>query len=143
VPIHRTRKRLLGADPTSRQGATNMPPRLRAHRAYVPRSPLCLARKGATHNTPARFERGCRRLVVDRSDCPTPRYCNLVPAAERRPLSRTAGPALAVITVQSPVLFSHPSLPARPSASCPRKFVVAWAGAASLAASIILSLSIW
>src|SRR5215207_9099859 len=37
---------------------------------------------------------------------------------------------------------AYPSVPARPSASCPRKFVVAWVDAAPVAASIIVSLSI-
>jgi hypothetical protein len=96
VPIHRTRKRLLGRGSDLATGSDKHAAAFEIlYRAYVPRSPPCLAGKGATHNTPARFERGCRRLVVDRSDCPTPRYCNLVAkAAERRPLSRTAGPAL-------------------------------------------------
>jgi len=40
------------------------------------------------------------------------------------------------------LVLPHPNVPARPSASCPRKYVVGWAGAASLAASIIVSLSI-
>ena len=40
-------------------------------------------------------------------------------------------------------VFPHPSIPTRPLARSSRKYVVAWAGAASLAASNILSLSIW
>ena len=50
--MHRTRKRLLGADPTSRQGATNMPPRLKFFTALMFLALLCASPARAQPTTP-------------------------------------------------------------------------------------------